>query len=167
MSCPAVPPRGYKGNAPTYLRPKGVSSRAHTDVTQALYTKGCTLAKLAPPTCTRHQRQAQKPKKRHFPLPVTGTDEPFAHVGKQHATPALNKRQERTYCLIQRNATFIRSCSRPGSVRRRNWSWHWPSMTRMSPRPRQHKWVSSSGQDWRLRFQSDFERQLQSSFSPL
>ena len=32
--------RGYKSKTHTDLRPKGVSSRRHTDVTQALYTTG-------------------------------------------------------------------------------------------------------------------------------
>ena len=52
----------HKGNAPTDLRPKGVSSRRHTLVTQALYTPGGRPAKLAPPICTRHQGEAKKQK---------------------------------------------------------------------------------------------------------
>ena len=81
------------------------------------------------------------------PPKKTETHEPCAHGGKQHANPAFNKGQEETCCLTQRNVTLIRSCSRPGSVRCKNSSWHWPSMTRMSPWPRQHKCPSLSEQD--------------------
>ena len=62
MSCPAIPQRS-QSNAPTDLRPKGVSSRRHTSVTQALYTQGGKLAKLAPTMCTGHQGEAKKAQK--------------------------------------------------------------------------------------------------------
>ena len=61
------------------------------------------------------QKRRQKVPKTPFPeFPMTGTDKPCAHVGKQRATPVLNKRQEETCCLIHRNVMLIRSCSRPG-----------------------------------------------------
>ena len=58
----------YKGNAPSDLRPKGVSSRRHTDATQALYTTG-RLAKLVLTICTRHQEETKNKKrqKQHSP----------------------------------------------------------------------------------------------------
>ena len=55
-------------------------------------------------------RRSQKAQKTPNPTPkspTTVTDGPCAHVGKQHATPAVNKVQAETCCLI-------RSCSRPG-----------------------------------------------------
>ena len=57
----SILPKGYKGNGPTDLRPKGMSSRRHTDETEALFTTR-RLAKLALPKCTRHQEEAQKKK---------------------------------------------------------------------------------------------------------
>ena len=59
----SVPPRGYKGNAPTDLRPKGVSSRRHTNVTQVLYTAG-RPARPVLPTRTRNHEET---KKKHSP----------------------------------------------------------------------------------------------------
>ena len=61
--------RGHKDNAPTDLRPNGVSSRRHTSLTQVLYNTG-RIAKLILPMCTRHKEETQKPKKhqkRHSP----------------------------------------------------------------------------------------------------
>ena len=64
-----------------------------------------------------HKTPRRNPKTQKTPshtFIITGTDKPCAHVGKQHATPALNKGQEATCCLTQRNVMLIRSCSRPG-----------------------------------------------------
>ena len=59
-------------------------------MTQALYIQGDKLEKLVPAICTRHQNQkAQTPP--FSTTSVQGTDEPHAHVVKQHATPALRK----------------------------------------------------------------------------
>ena len=114
----SILPGGFKSNASTDLRPKGVSSKRHTLITKVFYTTG-RPAKLVLSICTRYQEETKKPKKmpKQKSFPITGIDEPCAHVGKQHATPALNKGQEETCCLTQRNVMLIRSCSRPGSVR--------------------------------------------------
>ena len=66
---PSKLPRGNKDNAPTDLRPQGVSSRGHILETQTLYTQGGRLIKLVLPRCTKYQGEAKKPKKYHCPPP--------------------------------------------------------------------------------------------------
>ena len=53
------------------------------------------------------QEQLVTPQNEPFSTPsATETDEPCAHVGKQHITPDLSRKQGAT-CLIQRNVTLI------------------------------------------------------------
>ena len=60
-------------------------------------------SKTSIPQTHKTQKTSQKPLKTPLPkFPITGADKPRAHVGKQHATPVLNKGQEETCCLIQR-----------------------------------------------------------------
>ena len=91
MSCLTLRPVITKVMPSPDLRRKGVSSSRHTDVTQALYTTG-RPARLVLSICTRHQEETKKPQKTpKTAYPITGIDEPCAHVGKQHATPVPNK----------------------------------------------------------------------------
>ena len=145
----SIHPRGHKGNATTDLRPKGVSTRRHNDVTHALYKKGCKLEKLAPPICTRGTKEKPKNSEKNtfHTLPVTGTDEPCAHGWQTtcHCCPQQRTGENMLFDPTERNVHPFLFPTRIRTMKKL--VLHRPSVTRMSPWPGQHKWPSSSGQD--------------------
>ena len=119
--------------------------------------KGEKPAKAASPLCTGPQGGTRKSKKNTPPPPPLPHPLPFPLL-PPHSNPRCRtrkgptlrtrwwttcnpcpKKTGSTCCRIQRNVMLTLSCSGPGSVQCKNSSWRWPSMTRMSPWPRQHE----------------------------
>ena len=112
LSYPRNSPRVTKEMSPPTSARKRVQRKAHLRNPSPVRMREKTSRTSIPKEPHKTQKVLDPP------FTISGTENPCAHVGRQHTTPA-RRGQEVVCCLIQRNVTLIRSCSRPGSVQRR------------------------------------------------